>query len=113
MAMTIEQWWTSTFPTLLFRIRCLMETSRETEALSRVRPYSMRHARWSMCKTSSAPDPRFCPRRCYSPPYPRFSANVRPRIFMVASQGLGFEEIRSVCNALLTPNPFLARRMGA
>lgn len=86
-----------------------METNREADALtySRVRA-RVRHARWSMCESSSAHD--------HESPLLRvlllssaltFSANVGPRIFMVASQGLGFEEIRPTCNALLTPNPFL------
>lgn len=35
-----------------------------------------------------------------------FSTNVEPRIFMVASQGLGFEEIRPARNACLPRIPF-------
>lgn len=52
---------------------------------------------------------RLCSMLCCSPPHPRppANANVGSRIFMVASQGLGFEEIRPARNALRTPNPFL------
>lgn len=90
-----------------------VETNRETDVLthSRVRP-RVRQARWSMCKNSSAHDhelPLSFALLLFSPPHPRSSpkANVEPRIFMAAFQGLGFEEIRPACNALRTPDPFL------
>lgn len=102
-----QRWRLIQDPTSLFRIRCRHgnepRNRRVHRACVHVVCVTVVHVQEQL---RPWPWVAFCSMSLLLSSAPAFSANVGPRIFMVSSQGLGFEEIRP-CNALLTPNSFL------